>query len=114
MQGIRWSSIGTYHQAATVATFEEYGEDAFLAFIQRELAKGKRIDVVCDQYLDSRIKCFTSEKRGSGARRKVSPQTKIPSKCLDFLRVAENKVELFAFQMMLLPNLHCQSIRKYT
>ena len=81
----------------TVATFEEYGKEAFLAFIQRELTKVKRVDVVWDQYLDSSIKGSAREKRGSGARRKVNPQTKIPSKWLDFLRVAENKVKLFAF-----------------
>ena len=57
----------------------------------------KRVDVVWDQYLDSSIKGSAREKGGIGARRKVSPQTKIPSEWLDFPRVAENKVELFEF-----------------
>ena len=82
---------------ATVATFEEYGKEAFLAFIQRELTKVKRVDMVWDQYLDSSIKASAREKGGNGARRKVSPQTKILSEWLDFLQVAENKVELFEF-----------------
>ena len=80
----------------TAATFEEYGKQSFLGNIKRELAEVKRVDVVWDQYLNSSIKASAREKRGNGVVRKVSPKTKIPCRWLDFLRVAENKVELFA------------------
>ena len=43
-------------KSTTVATFEEYGKEAFPAFIQRKLAKVKRVDVVWDQYLLFSIK----------------------------------------------------------
>ena len=47
--------------------------------------------------MDSSIKGSARGKRGSGAGRSVSSQKKIPTKWLDFLRVADNKVELCTF-----------------
>ncbi len=45
---------------------------------------------------DSLKEC-TRAKRGKGLRRKVSGQTKLPSKWMDFLCDSKNKEELFAF-----------------
>ena len=39
----------------------------------------------------------TKEERGKGVRRKVSGQTKLPTKWMDFLCDSKNKEELFAF-----------------
>eukprot|EP00794_Sanderia_malayensis_P010361 gene10361-11438_t len=62
----------------TVANFKEYGTVVFKSFLMSELKKVKRLDLVWDQYLDYSIKGSARERRGSGVRRKVSPQTKIP------------------------------------
>ena len=43
------------------------------------------------------IKGSAREKRGAGVRRKVSSNTKIPGRLLDFLRDSRNKIELFSF-----------------
>ena len=50
-----------------------------------------------DTYVPDSLKESTREKRGKGIRRKVSGQTKLPGKWMDFLRDPENKKELFAF-----------------
>ena len=80
-----------------VSTFEDYAEKVFLGFLQRELEKVRRIDVVWDRYLPRSIKESTREKRGSGVRRKVCPKTKIPAKWMDFLKDSRNKEELFLY-----------------
>ena len=56
-----------------------------------------RLDLVWDTYLPESLKESTREKRGKGVRRKVSGQTKLPGKWMDFLRDSKNKEELFAF-----------------
>ena len=56
-----------------------------------------RVDIVYDVYLLDSLKRTTREKRGKGVRKRVSPQTRIPSNWQEFLRVSENKTELFLF-----------------
>ncbi len=56
-----------------------------------------RLDLVWDTYLPESLKESTREKRGKGVRRKVSGQTQLPGKWMDFLRDSKNKEELFAF-----------------
>ena len=46
-------------------------------------------------YKPNSLKTDTREKRGSGARRRVEPTVKIPSNWKSFLRVDDNKTELF-------------------
>ena len=55
-----------------------------------------RIDIVWDVYHKDSLKAATREKRGSGLRRKVVPSASIPGNWSGFLRVNENKEELFA------------------
>lgn len=43
---------------------------------------------------------MTREKRGTGVLRKVTSSSLVPSNWKDFLRVDENKIELFKFLSM--------------
>lgn len=80
------------------STFKDYAEKIFIPFLQREIQHGtSRIDVIWDKYISHSLKESTREKRGSGVRVKVSPQTKIPVKWKDFLCDSRNKEELFAY-----------------
>ena len=65
----------------------------FLPYVLKQLDSVKRVDVVWDAYKED----STREKRGSGQRRKVSANTRIPSDWKGFLRVDANKSELFKF-----------------
>ena len=81
----------------TASTFDDYARKIFEPFLIRELQGTKRLDLVWDRYLTSSIKDSTRQKRGSGVRRKVAPQTRMPSNWKDFLQDSTNKEELFAF-----------------
>lgn len=76
-------------------TFQEYIDTVFMSFINKLLESANRIDIVWDVYLEDSLKSGTREKRGSGTRRKVLPSTRIPSNWRSFLRVDDNKTELF-------------------
>ena len=81
----------------TSRTFQEYGERVFAPYIYAQLEKSSRIDLVWDVYLPDSLKASTREKRGKGTRKRVGPSTVMPKNWKDFLRVNENKNELFAF-----------------
>ena len=55
-----------------------------------------RVDMVFDIYKKDSLKAVTRKKRGKGTRRRVEGKNKIPSNWPEFLRVDENKSELFA------------------
>jgi hypothetical protein len=80
-----------------VKTFDEYANKIFIPFVNRELKSVNRIDIVWDKYIENSLKESTRQKRGSGVRRKVNPQTKIPDNWYHFLREPKNKTELFEF-----------------
>ena len=81
----------------TSRTFQEYGERVFAPYIYAQLEKSSRIDLVWDVYLPDSLKASTREKRGKGTRKRTAPSTVMPKNWKDFLRVNENKTELFAF-----------------
>ena len=76
-----------------VATFNDYAENVFIPYLQMQLQSTMRIDIVWDTYLPDSLKESTREKRGKGVRRKVSGQTKLPGKWMDFLCDSKNKTE---------------------
>ena len=53
--------------------------------------------MIWDSYLEDTLKGHTREKRGKGVRRQVSNKTKTPSNWQEFLRIDENKTELFQY-----------------
>ena len=81
----------------TAKTFQEYVDFVFGPYIFSQIDKTSRVDVVWDVYLPDSLKETPRQKRGKGVRRRASPSTTIPKSWKDFLRVADNKTELFKF-----------------
>ena len=79
------------------STFEEYMTGVFTTYINNQLKDVVRLDLIWDRYLYDSLKGTTREKRGRGVRRRVSATTKVPSNWQEFLRIDENKIELFRY-----------------
>ena len=90
----------------TAKTFQEYSEVVFWPHIARWLEKVSRINVIWDVYLPSSLKSSMRERRGIGRRHRVLPSAPLPRNWHEFLRVDENKTELFH-----LLSLHITQIR---
>ena len=78
-------------------TFKEYSEVVFLPFVQSQLQKTNRVDIIWDEYIRDSLKATTRKKRGKGTRRRVQPDTTILGNWQTFLRIDDTKKELFAF-----------------
>lgn len=78
-------------------TFTDYATDVFEPYITSQIAKLRRLDIVWDSYIGNSLKSAARTKRGTGARVRVGPNVPIPHKWLEFLRVNDNKSELFQF-----------------
>jgi len=76
-------------------TFSEYATQVFLPYITSQ--PGSRVDVVWDEYFTDSLKAETRLKRGKGVRRRVEPSSAIPGNWQEFLRIDDNKVELFSY-----------------
>ena len=81
---------------SNATTFQEYADNIFIPHVMSWLASASRIDIVWDRYTSDSLKNATRSKRGTGARRRVQFSTKIPGNWQGFLRVNENKMELFS------------------
>ena len=95
-------------------TFLEYFDNIFSDYVLGWFNSHTRVDVVFDVYSELSIKSGLREVRGSGSRMKVAPSAKIPRKWHNFLKVSENKQELFCLlaermKCVMLPQvyLHC-------
>ena len=79
--------------------FSEYSAQVFLPYIKDHLLNVHSVDIVWDVYLKYSLKTTTRSRRGSGVRRRVLPETEIPTArwWQSFMRVDENKIELFQF-----------------
>lgn len=78
--------------------FKEYADCIFLPYLNSPLKNIVRLDVVWDVYTGDSLKFSTREKRGKGIRRREnSTINTVPSNWQEFLRVAENKSELFQY-----------------
>ena len=69
---------------------QEYTDNMFKPFINRQLESVRKIDVNADVYQDDSFENATREKRGSGTQRMVLLSTHIPSNWQSFLRVDDN------------------------
>ena len=81
----------------TTMTFLDYAEHVFLPYVSAQLENTTRVDIVWDVYQTDSLKGTTRQKRGKGVRRRVVPSAAIPKNWKDFLRVDDNKTELFSF-----------------
>ena len=79
------------------ATFGDYAEQVFIPYLLRNLQTVKRLDVVWDRYISNSLKSSVMQKRGSGRRIIVKCSTPIPKNWQSFLRVDENKIELYQY-----------------
>ena len=94
----------------TSITIKDYVDTVFGPHILRYFNNHQRVDVVFDTYSSESIKSGTREKRGEGKRRRVNSETKVPGNWQDFLRVSQNKEELFkVISERLLEQLNSQS-----
>lgn len=98
----------------TAITFQEYADYVFLPYVTKQLDQVKRVDVVWDVYQDDSLKSTTREKRGTGTRRRVTPSSKLPKNWKSFLRVNENKTELFQFLAKELESTSVENKELYT
>ena len=80
-------------------TFEGYCIDMILPQIKKGVKEYslKRIDIIFDPYPAISLKSTTREKRSKGSRRKVTKSPIEPTNWREFLRVDQNKTELFRF-----------------
>ena len=69
----------------------------FLPYIVSQTQHASRVDVLWDEYHPESLKAETRSTRGKGVRRCVEPSITIPGNWKEFLRIDENKVELFSF-----------------
>lgn len=81
----------------TAKTFQDYADRVFLPYVKSHLQKTNRLDIVRDCYILDSLKDTTRQRRGKGIRRRVMPTTALPKHFKDFLRVGDNKTELFGF-----------------
>jgi hypothetical protein len=95
-------------QPGCARTFDEYKAVIFFPYLQQLLRAVKRLDVVFDTYVTDSLKLTCRDKRGSGIRTRVSENTKMPKNWQQFLRVVDNKVELFHFLTQNLTLLACE------
>ena len=80
-----------------VKTFQDYATHIFLPFIKAQLRNETRIDIIWDVYLEDSLKSTAREIRGRGIRRRLAPSNTIPGDWQEFLRLVDNKTELFDF-----------------
>ena len=57
------------HNAAK--TFDDYALKVFVPYIQSQLEKANRVDIVWDEYIENSLKSHTRQKRGKGD--KINP-----------------------------------------
>ena len=101
-------------------TFKEYAETVFLMYVSNYRAQNvKRIDLVWDRYIENSLKEGTSEARGTGTRRRFCDNAAIPLNWKSFLRLDDNKKELFQYlaarvQSLRLPNVEVISTLLWT
>ena len=78
-------------------TFGEYSDNEFTNHLvsKTRCTSINRLDVVFDVYRKKSIKSFAREERGAGTRIRVTSSTPVTRDWRSFLRVNENKEELF-------------------
>ena len=72
-------------------TFGEYARNVFVPNVTSELERSSRVDLLWDVYLKDSLKMNARENRGTGARRRVLPNVKLPNNWKKFLRNDDNK-----------------------
>ena len=91
------AAVNMVKPSASANTFSEYASLCFIPYIEAQLQQARRVDVVWDEYIPNSLKATTRRKRGSGVRRRVQANNELPRDWQGFLRLDDNKSELFKF-----------------
>ena len=75
-------------------TFSDYATQVFLPYITSQLQHVNRLDIVWDEYIADSLKAETRTRKG--IRRRVEPSNTILANWQEFLRINDNKIELFS------------------
>lgn len=81
----------------TAKTFQGYASDVFVSYVTSQLQHLDRLDIVWNLYMAGSLKADTRSKRGKGVRRRVEPSSAVPGNWQEFIRIDDNKKELFSF-----------------
>ena len=81
----------------TAKTFQCYVTEVFVPYVTSQLQHVERLDFVWDLYIADSLKADTRNRRGKGVRRRVEPTSEVPRNWQEFLRIDDNKTELFSF-----------------
>ena len=81
-------------------TFSDYALQKILPYVEFQLKRVNRVDIVWDTYKEHSLKAHTRTQRGKGVRRMVTGNVCVPHNWQEFLWEDRNKVELFAFLAM--------------
>ena len=84
-------------QSGTAKTFKDYTTNVFIPYITSQLQNLVRLDIIWDVYMHDSLKTDARNKRRKGTRRRVEPSSLIPKKWSEFLRIDDNKTELFSY-----------------
>ena len=90
-------------------TFSDYANQVYLPYISNQLQSVQRVDVIWDRYIPNSLKAQTRGKRGSGVRRRVEADVRLPANWGEFLKVDSNKTELFRYLAEQTTMLPCES-----
>ena len=80
-------------------SFKDHATDVFYPQIRKQMNEysALQVDIVFDTYKDQSLKGSTRVKRGKGIRRKVLDKSVAPTNWRSFLRLDQNKTELFRY-----------------
>jgi len=81
----------------TAKTCGEYTKDVFIPFVLSQYKSATRLDLAWERYLPGSLKNTTRERHGKSVRRRVGTSVAVPGQWQNFLRVDENKTDLFSF-----------------
>ena len=77
--------------------FSDYTNQVFIPYILSQLQHVNRVDIMWDEYLLNSLKAETRNKRGKGVCQHVEPCNAIPGNWQEFLRIDDNKAEMFSY-----------------
>ena len=92
-----WAPIVNMLKPGACQTFKDYVDNVFIKYLERQLHRVSRIDIVWDVYKPDSLKSTAHSRQGKGVRRRVESRTRVPSNWQSCLREDENKSELFEF-----------------
>ena len=84
----------------------------FIPHLHKSLETVQRVDIVFYIYLDKSLKQATRRKRGSGVPIRITEKTHVPTNWKNFLRVDNNKQELFVFLAEQINKIHIMEGKK--